>query len=282
VKIIALNTLAFILLILYCHQLSAQRGSGIDISYNQTAEGILIRADNTEPVPYSFKFDFDLTNLKVSTEEKKNFLVPARSEKFKITLLKRIDSTKGYNFKYEFEAQIGKTIWTKPDLDFIYELPYAPGGKFKVGQGYNGVFSHQGESALDFDMRIGTQVYAARGGIVAEVIEENRRHCPRPHCADFNNRIIIYHEDGTMAFYSHLKFGGAEVEKGDEVKQGDFIGYSGETGFCRGPHLHFEVRIPQWDKLNPIKLETLFNVVGSKKPVLLEEGKVYNKPETSM
>ncbi len=55
------------------------------------------------------------------------------------------------------------------------------------------------------------------------------------------NFITIKHNDGTYGKYVHLKQNGVEVQVGDIVQRGDFLGYSGHTGFTNGPHLHFVV-----------------------------------------
>jgi murein DD-endopeptidase MepM/ murein hydrolase activator NlpD len=56
--------------------------------------------------------------------------------------------------------------------------------------------------------------------------------------------VKIYHSDGTFADYVHLRYGGVLVEVGEEVRAGDVIGLSGNTGYSTQPHLHFAVHQP--------------------------------------
>ena len=61
--------------------------------------------------------------------------------------------------------------------------------------------------------------------------------------AERANLIRIVHDDGSMAIYAHLRENGAMVRVGQRVSLGQLIGYSGNTGFSSGPHLHFCVQI---------------------------------------
>jgi murein DD-endopeptidase MepM/ murein hydrolase activator NlpD len=55
----------------------------------------------------------------------------------------------------------------------------------------------------------------------------------------FGNYIVIRHKHGFYTRYAHmLSF---RVEEKQQVKQGDVIGYIGNTGRSTGPHLHYEV-----------------------------------------
>jgi murein DD-endopeptidase MepM/ murein hydrolase activator NlpD len=57
-----------------------------------------------------------------------------------------------------------------------------------------------------------------------------------------HNHIMIKHDDGTVAFYAHLKQGSIVVKVGERVSQGQRIGESGNSGNTQGqPHLHFGV-----------------------------------------
>jgi murein DD-endopeptidase MepM/ murein hydrolase activator NlpD len=53
------------------------------------------------------------------------------------------------------------------------------------------------------------------------------------------NYILIRHADGTLANYAHLQKNGGLVKAGQHVRAGEQIGWSGNTGFSTGPHLHF-------------------------------------------
>ena len=127
------------------------------------------------------------------------------------------------------------------DSSFVYTLPYEKGScKFLV-QGYMTLFSHRGEYALDFKMKKGTGIHAARRGVVVEVKEDSHVGGLRKKYLSQGNHIIIRHEDGTYGNYWHLMPEGAIVNVGDSVYRGELIGLSGNTGFTAFPHLHFEV-----------------------------------------
>lgn len=130
---------------------------------------------------------------------------------------------------------------TLPDTAFVYSLPYAKNTSPRVVQGYYSFFSHQGDFAIDFKMKPGTGVYAAREGVVVFVREDQTRGGVSKKYVGKANRITIKHNDGTYAHYLHLQHNGAFVNVGDTVKQGQIIGLSGSTGFSAFPHLHFEV-----------------------------------------
>jgi murein DD-endopeptidase MepM/ murein hydrolase activator NlpD len=53
--------------------------------------------------------------------------------------------------------------------------------------------------------------------------------------------IYIRHYDGTIGEYGHLQKGGIKVKLGQRVEPGQPLGLSGQSGWVRGPHLHFMV-----------------------------------------
>lgn len=67
----------------------------------------------------------------------------------------------------------------------------------------------------------------------------------------YGNYVKIKHNDGYSTLYAHLKYKSVKVKKNEEVKQGDVIGYMGNTGHSFGAHLHFEVFNSKGEKINP-------------------------------
>jgi murein DD-endopeptidase MepM/ murein hydrolase activator NlpD len=130
---------------------------------------------------------------------------------------------------------------TGTDTSFVYQLPFEPGTAHFMVQGYYGLFSHQNRLALDFKMKRGTKVCAARGGVVVRVRENGKKGGWNKKYRSEGNNIIIQHNDGSRAGYWHLQFDGALVKVGDTVQQGQVIGLSGKTGYTTAPHLHFLV-----------------------------------------
>ena len=127
------------------------------------------------------------------------------------------------------------------DTSYIYWLPYEPGKKFFLIQGWQSQYSHKGELSLDFKMKSGNKVYAAREGIVTDVKEDSDRGGMGNEYLNDGNHIVILHSDGYYGGYWHLQKDGAFVNVGDTVKKGQLIGLSGNTGYSAFPHLHFWV-----------------------------------------
>ena len=127
------------------------------------------------------------------------------------------------------------------DTSFIYSLPYETNRSHFLVQGYFGRFSHKERAALDFKMKRGTKILAARDGVVVRVKEDGAKGGWSKKYRSQGNNIVIQHSDKSRSGYWHLKKDGALVNVGDSVKQGQVIGLSGKTGYAAMPHLHFIV-----------------------------------------
>lgn len=129
----------------------------------------------------------------------------------------------------------------KDDTSYVYALPFEAGKAHFLVQGYFGKFSHKERAALDFKMKKGTKVLAARDGVVVRVKEDGDKGGWNRKYRQYGNNIVIQHADGTRAGYWHLQKDGALVNAGDSVKKGQWIALSGNTGYTSMPHLHFLV-----------------------------------------
>jgi murein DD-endopeptidase MepM/ murein hydrolase activator NlpD len=120
-------------------------------------------------------------------------------------------------------------------------VPVAGDDQSDITQGYGGTsFAKNGyagkwHNGLDFAASIGTPILAADDGVVSGV-GNNDLYCPKGAYGKF---ITIDHTNGLTTLYGHLSR--QLVKKGDIVKRGQVVGYSGQTGYATGPHLHFTV-----------------------------------------
>ena len=95
-------------------------------------------------------------------------------------------------------------------------------------------------NAIDFLVPEGTDVYAAADGTVTTIKDDSNIGGFDPKYWYEGNYCVIKHNRESTG-YEHFRYKGIVAKVGDVVKQGQLIGYSGNTGYSRGPHLHFEV-----------------------------------------
>ena len=107
-----------------------------------------------------------------------------------------------------------------------------------AGWTYNDGSAHR---AIDLRAAAGTPVYAAEDGTVDWTQDWDKRTTGGR--MSYGTGVRIQHADyrgGVLQTrYAHLK--SRCVNTGDRVREGQLIGYSGQTGHCLGAHLHFEV-----------------------------------------
>ena len=131
------------------------------------------------------------------------------------------------------------------DTSHVYQLPFTSGTKSRVIQGYFSRFTHKHRAALDFRMRPGTEIRAARAGIVLRTKDDSNQGGWNKKYRPDANFIMVEHEDSSRASYRHLKYQGVMVKEGEKVYTGQLLGYSGKTGYTALPHLHFMVSVFQ-------------------------------------
>jgi murein DD-endopeptidase MepM/ murein hydrolase activator NlpD len=129
----------------------------------------------------------------------------------------------------------------KDDSSFIYHLPYEENKTHLLVQGYFSHYTHKHRAALDYKMKKGTKICAARAGVVVRLKEDGRKGGSNIKYCPLGNFVVIQHEDSSRTGYWHLQFKSVQVNVGDTVKQGQVIALSGKSGYTYFPHLHFIV-----------------------------------------
>lgn len=94
----------------------------------------------------------------------------------------------------------------------------------------NRIRAHKG---VDYAARTGTPVKSAGDGVISF----------RGRKGGYGQVMIIKHGEHYETLYAHLSKFKNGLENGDTVRQGEVIGYVGQTGLATGPHLHYEFRI---------------------------------------
>lgn len=88
-------------------------------------------------------------------------------------------------------------------------------------------------TGTDFAAPIGTPVFATGNGTILSIGWD----------AGYGRRIEIRHANGYETTYNHLSSFTRGVKEGERVRQGQVIGYIGQSGLATGPHLHYEVLV---------------------------------------
>lgn len=147
------------------------------------------------------------------------------------------------------ENPTGRVV--SPDMPILPEsgeyLPEAPNrfdgymwpaqGVLTSGYGWRWGRMHRG---IDIAGPVGTPILAAAPGVVVR---------SGWNSGGYGNLVDIRHPDGSLTRYAHNSR--LLVQAGQQVRGGQQIADMGSTGFSTGPHLHFEIHIPDQGTVNP-------------------------------
>ncbi|WP_027031200.1 M23 family metallopeptidase [Mesorhizobium loti] len=138
---------------------------------------------------------------------------------------------------YRFQMQDGSTDYFDENgssaEQFLLRNPL-PNGRFTSGFGARKhpilgyVRMHTG---TDWAAPIGTPIIAAGNGVVEKA----------GWAGGYGKQIILRHANGYETSYNHQSAFAKGIEPGVHVRQGQVIGYLGQTGLSTGPHLHYEL-----------------------------------------
>ena len=116
----------------------------------------------------------------------------------------------------------GAFLWPVPSCTYITS---------RFGPRIHPIYqTERNHSGLDVGAGYGAKIVAADSGSVIRAANIGD---------GYGNCVIIDHGNGYMTLYAHMS--SVTVREGQNVSQGDLVGYVGSTGLSTGPHCHFEV-----------------------------------------
>lgn len=208
-----------------------------------------------------------LTDTKALTEAKREELVKEKqtllAQQGALSATKRaqndlLQETKSQESNYQkilAQKQVEKESFEKALFDLSSKLAYTldpshipPAGKgilrwpldsvvitqqFGKTSSSGRLYASGTHDGVDFRASIGTPIHASLTGVVQEINQGAVKNC------QYGKWVLIKHANGLSSLYAHLSE--IIVSKGSTVSTGQVIGYSGNTGYATGPHLHFTV-----------------------------------------
>lgn len=148
----------------------------------------------------------------------------------------------------EFESQLNLTIDPNSIPKYGSGVLSWPVDSVRITQNFGNtafstanpqVYSGRGHNGIDLGVPSGSKIKSARTGVIKGTGDTDLT-CPN---ASYGKWVLVEHDNGLTSLYAHLSY--IKVAKGDSVATGDLLGYSGNTGYSTGPHLHFTVYATQ-------------------------------------
>jgi len=89
-----------------------------------------------------------------------------------------------------------------------------------------------GHNGLDLGVVVGTPIFAIAEGVLSKHYDED----------GYGHYIRIEHNDNYESIYAHLRERTEQNYENFRVDRCEFVGYSGNTGWSTGPHLHLGIK----------------------------------------
>ncbi len=215
--------------------------------------------------------------VELTAKEKADLLKQTKNkEQAFVALVKTKEQLKDQFEKevFEYESQLnylidkgsypkGKSgIFSWP-LDNVYITQ-----KFGKTVGAEKLYTSGSHNGIDLRASIGTKVKNVLDGTVLGTGNTDIY----PGCYSFGKWVFVQHDNGLSTIYGHLSV--ISAQKGQRLSTGDTIGFSGNTGYSTGPHLHISVYASQG-----VRIEKFVNSRGCKEATLpLADVRAYLDP----
>lgn len=254
-----------------CSALSPYQDNSVTLKDSKSDHQVALWVMPSTVQDFTMTVDMKVTNMTVTPQAPYTFDVRDSAKNLTapraVLQAQQAEPDEAWRYNFEYHYKIGAR-GGRPDPKVVYTLPYPTGRSIKINQGYFGTTSHytgsQDEYALDFDLRDGDLICAAREGTVVAVRQDsNVGGMDKNLYEHAANYVVVRHADGTYASYLHIQYNGARVRVGQYVARGTVLGLTGGTGLASKPHLHFDVSVPidgNKRQTFPIKFKTATGV----------------------
>jgi len=232
------------LLCLLCLPMTVMADSyPFDVSLKQNNHDIMAVAHNRGPASITAIVKITVKNCIIEALAPPRIAVRA-GQSLQVARIR--PSAPGKACQSSVSTQYGIGDFTRVADGAAFRLPFADGYAFIADQAFGGpLTSHSklnDQHALDITMPEGTPIVAARDGVIVEAEFGYTNHGGLDKRLENQaNHVLIEHADGSLTQYAHLAPIPVHLALGAKVHAGQLIGYSGNTGYSSGPHLHFAV-----------------------------------------
>ncbi len=201
----------------------------------------------------------ELTKLKSQLGDQQKIVIQNTNEKNKL-----LTQTKNSEANYQkllkdriaqrdaFEKELRDY---EAQLQFILDPSKLPAGRVlswplenivvtnPFGKNTSGLYASGLHNGVDFRASVGTPVFSMADGMVLGVGDTDLT-C---YGASYGKFVFIQYGNGLSSTFGHLSL--VKAYEGQQVKRGDIVGYSGNTGHSTGPHLHVSLYASQAAKM---------------------------------
>ena len=148
---------------------------------------------------------------------------------------------KGKNKLWDYFDEEGKSLekaFLRAPLDFAYvSSHFNPNRRHPI---LNKIRAHNG---VDYAAKRNTPIRATGEGVIESVGWKG----------GYGRTVVIRHGGDISTLYAHLEKYQPSLVKGSKIKQGQTIGYVGDSGLATAPHLHYEFKIGD-KRSDPLKV----------------------------
>ncbi|MDB9995833.1 peptidoglycan DD-metalloendopeptidase family protein [Gammaproteobacteria bacterium] len=147
----------------------------------------------------------------------------------------------GKNKRWDYFDENGNSLekaFLRAPLDFAYVSSYFnPNRRHPI---LNKIRAHNG---VDYAAKRNTPIRATGEGVIESVGWKS----------GYGRTVTIRHGGDISTLYAHMEKYESSLVKGSKIKQGQTIGYVGDSGLATAPHLHYEFKIGD-TRSDPLKV----------------------------